>query len=184
MSMVCAAWLYAQKGTTSEVLVLSRDVPAGQALAMSDLAAVAVAGLDDAIPTSEAGDVVGLRPIYGLVSGQVLSRSALTADPVPADGERNVAISLDQGRVPAQLQPGDPIEIIVAPAAGEGSETEALDSPRTLTASATVYDTETLPDGTVALTVTVDEVDAPPLAAYAAAGRVTILQAPRGGGGE
>ncbi len=172
-----AGYLYMTKGSTAEVLVLDREVAAGQMIGEEDLASAQVAGVSDAVPIEELGEVLGMRVVNGLVAGQVLTRGALTSEPVPGLGDRVVAVRLEVGRVPATLSAGSMVNVLAVPPAGDAGDEEALDSPSSLTSGARVHDVREAVDGSVVVSLLVSESEADQVAAYSAAGRVTVVQA-------
>jgi hypothetical protein len=174
---LAAAYLYMAKGETTEVLVLDRAVAAGQEIKEEDLGSAQVSGVADAVPVADLGEVLGTRASIGLVPGQVLTNGALTSEPVPGPKERMVAVRLEAGRVPATLKSGTVVNVLSVPPTGDAGDPEGLDDPQTLSEDAEVYAVKTAVDGSVVVSLLVTEVDADKLAAYSAAGRVTVVQA-------
>jgi hypothetical protein len=172
-----AGYLYMAKGSTTEILVLDREVAAGQAIGEDDLGSAQIAGVADAVAIEDLGDVVGLRALTGLVPGQVLTHGALTDEPVPGRGERVVALRLEVGRVPGTLTAGSRVNVLAVPPAGDAWDLEALDTPLSLTAGARVHDVREAVDGSVVVSLLVAESEADQVAAYSSAGRVTVVQA-------
>jgi hypothetical protein len=170
--------LFESQGDRVEVLVVTGAVPAGQVVDQSDLRPVEVAGVPGAVPARDIGSVVGKRAAAGLVDGQVLTEGALTAEQVPGTGERLVALLLTSGRVPGGLSPGDVVDVLAVPGEGAEGSSQELQGPKVLAESARVDSVGKTPEGARVVTVVVDEGLADPLAAYSAAGRVTIVQAP------
>lgn len=179
-SLVGAAWLYAQKGDTAEVLVLARPVPAGEEITSGDLTTAQVSGVSDAIAADEAGTVIGRHAIVGMVPGQVLVPDAVTDQPLPAPGDRMVAVNVPAGRLPAGVQAGSAVEVLVAPAPGQGSTPEQLAEPEVLAARAVAHGVDVVDDGSVVLTLLIADAEADQVAAYSAAGAVTVVQIPVG----
>ncbi|MDN5894659.1 MAG: SAF domain-containing protein [Nocardioides sp.] len=163
-----------------EVLVVRHPVAAGQIIQANDVQPAEVGGVSNAILASDVESVIGQRAAAGLVEGQVLTESALSGTLVPAVGERLVAIRLEVGRVPGRLAPGDLVDVLVVPPAGEPGTSEQLDVPFKLAQSARVDSMGETPDSAVVLTVLVNVGEANAIAAHSAAGQVTVVQAPAG----
>jgi hypothetical protein len=131
------------------------------------------------VPVSDLDAVVGKRSVVGLAEGQVLVDGLVTEDPIPPDGTRLVALRLDQGRVPDGLAPGQAVDVLAVPQDGGASTDKLLDEPPILQEAATVQAVqEQAVDGGFVVSLLVDQANANRVAAYSAAGRVTILQAP------
>jgi hypothetical protein len=170
--------LFQTQGDRVEVLVVTDNVPAGQVIEDGDVRPVEVAGVPGAIEAAEIDSVVGKRAAAGLVEGQVLTDSALSDAAVPGDGERLVALQLPTGRVPGGLAPGDIVNVLAVPAEGAAPAANELQDPQVLAESARVESVVKTPEGNRVVTVLVEEGVAEPVAAYSAAGQVTIVQAP------
>jgi len=178
---LAAGWLYTSKGGTTEVLVLDKAVAPGQVIEEADLGSAQVAGVEDAIGVVELGEVVGKRASIGLVPGQVLTHGALSAEPVPGPQQRMVAVRLDQGRVPETLTAGTVVNLVAVPPTGDTGNQETLDNPAVITENAKVYAITKAVDGSYVVSLLVPESAADRVAAYGAAGRVTVVQAPVAG---
>lgn len=170
--------LFQAQGNRTEVLAVTNAIAAGQVIKESDLRPIQVAGVPDAIAASDISTVVGKRASAGLVEGQILTPGAVSGDSVPADGQRLVALQLPPGRVPGGLAPGDVVSVLAAPADGTAATSSQLQDPQSLTEGAQVQDVGTTPDGNKVVTVLVKDSVAESIAAYSAAGQVTIVQAP------
>lgn len=179
-SVTAAAWLYLQKGSTTEVLVISRPVAVGHVLSAADLDTAEVSGISDAIAVEDADGAIGQVAAVALVPGQVLTSQALTSSPLPAAGERLVAMSLPAGRLPSGLTAGSAVEVLAAPALGQGGAGAELKAPEVLAARSIVFDVATSDDGTLVVTLRVPDEVADSVAAHSAAGRVTLVQIPVG----
>ena len=170
--------LFQSQSDRVEVLAVTDAVPAGQVIEESDVRSVEVAGVTGAIPATDIDSVVGKRAAAGLVEGQVLTDAALTDELGPGEEERVVAISLPNGRVPGGLSAGDVVSVIVVPVEGAEGSSEQLEAPAVLSQAASVQSVGDTPEGTRVVTVLVEAGEAEQVAAYSAAGQVTIIQAP------
>ena len=112
------ALLVSRAGDTSEVLVVSRAVPAGHVIEPGDISAVRLSGSVRAIAAADLHTVVGSTAAVGLVGGQVLNRDMLTTAPVPGAGQSMVGLALKPGQFPADgLAIGDSVLVVVLPGA-------------------------------------------------------------------
>ena len=161
-----------------EVLAVTDAVPAGQVIEEGDVRPVEVAGVAGAIPATDIDSVVSKRAAAGLVEGQVLTEAALSDELVPGEDERVVAIALPNGRVPGGLSAGDVLSVIVVPVEGAEGSSEQLQAPTVLSQAASVQSVGDTPEGGRVVTVLVGAGEAEQVAAYSAAGQVTIIQAP------
>lgn len=177
--VVGLVWLFDAESERVEVLVVGTPVAAGQFVERGDLRSVQVAGVADAVLAADQASVVGRRAATGLVEGQVVTQSALTSRPVPATGERLVALSLTSGRVPGGLAGGDVVDVLAAPVEGAQGSTKELQAPQLLAEAARVQSVGSSPEGGVVVTVLVRAAEAESVAAFSSASRVTILQAPQ-----
>jgi Flp pilus assembly protein CpaB len=181
MAVLLAGWFWQQKSDRQAVLVIAEPVPAGAVITTEDLAIVEVSGVNGAIPSTESGSVVGSTAAVGLVNGQILTRDMVTADPLPGPCERVIGLQLDATRAPAGLIPGDVVELLAVPPAGDPSKPGELDHPTVLAPSATVASATAIEGAGTRLTLLVPESVAERVTAYVAAGRVALVQAPVGG---
>lgn len=124
-------YVVTQNQTTS-VLVLTRDVGWGQALADADLA-VAEAVPDEHLQMVDAGDrarVVGRFASHTLAAGTLLTRAELTTARVPGAGELVVGVLLKPGGLPAQgVKPEDRVLLTPTTAASSTGTAEVLPAP-------------------------------------------------------
>jgi hypothetical protein len=105
----------------------------------------------------------------------------LTPEPVPGPGERVVGVQVDATRAPIGLVPGDVVTVLAVPPSGDPSTTDQLDQPDVLAETARVASAEGVEGVGTRLTLVVPSNVAERVAAYAAAGRVALVQAPVGG---
>ncbi len=154
--LVCAAAgasLAGRQNRTVAYLALQQAVPAGMPVTAADLGTVdldPVAGLA-ALPASEEASVVGQRATTSLAVGTLLAPGDLSsAAPVPS-GDAIVGASLSAQQLPAELEPGDAVMLILTSSAGPASGTDApggqastgghvADQPGQLLANGTVVD--------------------------------------------
>lgn len=177
-AVVAGGWLYANKGGVSEVLVIDRPVAAGHVVTEDDLGSASVSGVEGAVDVSDLEQVVGQRAAVSLVAGQVLTRAALTSQPLPGGTQRVVAVAIPAGRVPATLAAGAVVDVVAVPQSGDAATGAVLDSPQLVASGASVYGLAPADDGSVVVTLLLSASDAPQVAAYGSAGRLTVIQAP------
>jgi hypothetical protein len=181
--LVAAGWLWQHKGDQVEVLAVRTAVPAGATLDRFNLVTSSVSGVTGAIPAADADRVVGRVAATGLVPGQVLLDELVTDVPVPSAAERMVGLQLDPTRVPDGLAPGDVVTVVAVPPPGDASGSGQLARPTVLTEAATVHAAAGTQDGGSRLSLLVPQDAANQVAAFGAAGRVAVVQAPAPGVG-
>jgi hypothetical protein len=177
-----AGWLWQHNGDQVEVIALGDAVAAGHVIDRGDLVARQVSGVAGAIPVSEVDRVVGSFAAVPLLPGQVLLDAMVTVDPVPATGERVVGVELKATRAPRGLAAGDVATILAVPPEGDASTPGDLNDPVVLARSAQVLSAEPVDGGGTRYSLVVEEGVANKVAAYGAAGRVALVQAPIGEG--
>jgi len=182
VTVLTAGWLWQQKSDRQEVFAARVAVPAGSVIELDDLKVLQVAGVEDSIGVGQVDSVVGSTAAVGLVPGQVLNREMLTSDPIPGPGELVVGVELDATRVPGGLVPGDVVTVLAVPPPGDASTPEELETPMVLADQVTVLSAVKVEGAGTRLTLVVSEDQANRLAAFGAAGRIAVLQAPAGGG--
>jgi hypothetical protein len=97
----------------AEVIVLGRDVAAGEQITadMLDSTPVASEGLH-LVPVDEADAVLGTYARVAIAQGQLLDTSMLTtAEPI-GEGKAMVGVPLANGRVPSGLRSGDVVRVV------------------------------------------------------------------------
>ncbi len=176
-SVVLAGWLWQQRGDTVDVLVMGEAVAAGQVISEGDLTSASVSGVPGAIPVADLELVVGATASTGLVPGQVLNEGLLAAAPVPATGQRVVGVELDPTRVPWGITAGDVVSVLAVPPSGDPGDPEVLTDPPVLAENAQVLRVGRGDAGT-RISLVVPDAEANQVAAFGAAGRVAIVQAP------
>jgi Flp pilus assembly protein CpaB len=181
--VLAAGWLWQQKSDRVEVLAAARIVPAGAVIGRDDVRVVDVAGVRGAVRASEPPSVLGSTAAVALVPGQILTRDMTTSRPVPRSGERLVGVELDGTRAPAGLVPGDRVTVLAVPPSGDASTATELASPTVLAESATVQSVAQVEGAGTRFALLVPSAAADRVAAFGAADRVSLVQAPLGGDG-
>jgi hypothetical protein len=157
----------------TQVLVVSRLVPAGSVIQASDLTASGVAAghAVAAIPASASSLVIGKVALETLVPGALVVRAEVGAGPQVPAGSSVVGLDLKPGMFPAALQVGDSVSVVATPAqAGSGAGGSLL------VGTATVFSAGASPDGTTMLvSVTVPSRQALAVAAAGAQGSVSLV---------
>lgn len=121
--VLCAAGgaaLAAHAGHRAPYLALSRPVTVGTPVSASDLATVELdpGGGLSAIPASEESSVIGLRASETLPAGSLLDAAELTSSAPIGKGEAVVGASLAANQMPADLQPGDRVMVVLTTSSG------------------------------------------------------------------
>lgn len=182
LSAALFAVVVARAGDREPVLVIGASVAKGEVIERSDLTSTSVAGIENAIPAEDAGSVVGYTAVADLVEGQVLNPDLVTREPTPNGEEAVVGLSLVAAQVPASgLVPGDRVTLVAVP--GEGGEVP--EAPLTLAQAAEVLSVDPATSDGVgrSISVVVSSASGPRIAAYAAAGRIAVIEvAPEGSG--
>lgn len=186
--MLAAGWLWTQKGHQTDVLAVTRNVPAGAVLTQSDLQSVSTSGVSGAIPVSDLTAAVGKTLVVGLTPGQIVTQSVVTSSPVPSNGYRVVAALLAPGRVPAGLSPGSAVDVLAAPpTASANASLGQLSNPQVLATGIQVLSVGSPASSSAAggtgtqVSLLVPASSANEVAEYAAAGEVVLVQAPVSG---
>ncbi|HET6857472.1 MAG TPA: SAF domain-containing protein [Streptomyces sp.] len=183
------AVVVARAGDRIDVLAVARDVPVGQTLTAQDVRVVSFAadpGLTP-IPATQRTSAVGQRAAVALHSGELLTRSQLTARGGLGDTEQVVGVELKRGFAPREeLRPGDKVAAVILPSqkvdtGSSPSESTEGKAPETLEAT---VKTVGIPDSTGAMVVNlvVAPADGPLLATKAAAKQIALVRQPRQGG--
>jgi Flp pilus assembly protein CpaB len=123
-ALLANVWFWGQAQHTDPVLVLTRDLAAGQQLTAADLGRREMRLAPEtralAVPAAELAAVLD-RPTAGaLRAGTLLTRDRLAVEPVPAAGQVTVAVGLTPELTPP-LAPGSRVDVIgLNRAAGAG----------------------------------------------------------------
>jgi Flp pilus assembly protein CpaB len=176
-ALVFAALAVSLAGRQS-VLAMAGPVPAGQVVSDGDLVEVSLAndGGLRAIAASDRGTVVGQTAALDLIEGTLVTRDHLGAGTGPGEGKAMIGLALKPGQVPSsELAPGDRVDVLdtgADSASGEGL------GPRVL-AGARVSEVERVETGAstgdVVVSLVVDDVQAPDIAAAHADDRVILV---------
>ncbi|WP_310726914.1 SAF domain-containing protein [Streptomyces sp. N2A] len=104
-------------GERTQVLVLARDVQAGQVLKQQDLRVVQVAAERGVVPVADRGAVLGRKVRVPLVAGALLApRQVGTSAGFPPPGHSQVAIPVEPGGAPPDLSQGERVAVLPGPA--------------------------------------------------------------------
>ena len=148
-----------------EVLVMARDVPAGQQIAADDLTVAEVASDDLALlPATQQALIVGSYTRVRLLAGQPVSASLVQPEPLITDGTVVIAIPVSSIDIPAGTREQSVVDLVVTDSAAAGGAVDA----EAFVARAVVVEFPAFADtgrDTAALSVEVDPFDAPTLVA-------------------
>ena len=101
-----------------QVLMLARGVQAGQVLVAEDLTTLRVSTNASAVvPASQLPQWVGHTLTSPLPAGQLLSPANLGPSTWPPAGKSVVAVPVPPGRIPAGVQPGSSVRVVVSSSA-------------------------------------------------------------------
>lgn len=172
-----AAYLATSLGATSPVIAVAREVPWGQQLTAADLveARVSADPVLTPIPYAQRDQVIGMVAATTLTPGSLLTREALTEQPLPPAGQQLVGVGVSAVQLPTTpLRPGD--DVLLVPVAGsrEAQSPAGPVAPRTVPATV-VRSGSPGTDGLRVVDVLIDADDGPDVAARAAAGLVAIV---------
>lgn len=170
----------------TDVLTLTRDVPAGNVLTSQDLSVVAI-NTDSrvtSIPASERSAVVGKTVQAPLVAGSVLTWRELGTGSGFTAGDAIVSLPLGEGRLPARgLRPGQTVLLVTTPTANgtPSSSASPTDSIRSGVVATVTEVGATNPGTSVTVVdVTVGVQTGAELAQLAATGNLSLLLLPAG----
>ena len=177
------AWMYAQAGHKTPVVVVVGDVPAGHVIGRADLSTVDVAGAITAVAGEHLDGIVGRTAAVHLLPGTVLQRSMVTSAGPLAAGQAAVGVAVKGGQVPADgVAAGDVVDVLRVPTAGAASTGGSGTAPeaQVLVAKATVFSSRPDPAqaGGSLVTVIVPVADYASVVAAGAAGQVALVGVP------
>lgn len=182
--VVCSlavAALASSSGGRSEVLVVTRPVPAGARLSGPDLAVTGVAAGPQVsgVRASDLGQVVGQVAAHDLVPGTLLVRSELAAPGSMDPGVAVIGLAVKDGDLPGTLAPGDHAEVVSTPASAPGGSatgTGTVAPGTVLVPDAVVRSVAPAADGQSSLvSLALPLTDAPVVAGANAAGAVSLV---------
>ena len=114
-AVVLALTVYLRVGGRHDVLMLTRDVLAGEQLRDSDVRVVAVAA-DEVLavtPAPSRGVVVGQYARVRMVAGSLLAPQALQPAPLVDPGKAVVALAVTAAQIPTGLREGSRLVVTV-----------------------------------------------------------------------
>ena len=158
------------------VLVVSRPVQVGQAIALEDLQVVDIAPgtLSSVVSADEESKVVGQPAAVPLVAGEVLTKQLAGTGVFPAQGFEVATAKLRAGSYPPHLVPGSRVTIVEPASASDATA-------RTVAASATVTEVSSPDDqGDVVVSLMADQ-DSAKAVGSAAAESLSLVLLPVGG---
>ncbi|MEV6057671.1 SAF domain-containing protein [Streptomyces sp. NPDC052107] len=104
-------------GERNQVLVLARDVPAGQVLKPGDLRVAKVGAETGVVPVAGRATVLGRRASVPLVAGSLLAPGQVGTSAVfPPKGFSQVAFAIEPGGAPPDLTRGERVAVLPGPA--------------------------------------------------------------------
>jgi len=174
LGCVLGAWAWNATTSTEEVLAARNTIHRGEVITAEDVQRIRISG-DPALeplPVSAYDDIIGQRAALDISVGGLLTTESTTGDPLPAEGQSIVGISLTPAQVPAlPMHGGDKVRIIVTPAANGDMPAS---TPQFTVAEVvdTALDETT---GNTVVNVLVPYADAGVLAARAATGNVALV---------
>jgi hypothetical protein len=155
---LATAWVVAQAGDRTAVVVTARALEFGQVVTAADLTTAEIS-LDPSVSTVPADDrdtIVGQVATASMPAGAIVATGSFSTEGPPTDGESLVGLALPTGRLPAEpLAAGDVVLVVPTPA--QGAE-PPLTPPDSVMATV-VRLTEPDVNGVSVLDVTVSERD-------------------------
>jgi hypothetical protein len=180
--LVCAyvgAQLALHGQPDTELVTLTRPVPAGQALTVADLGTTHLSGggLHGFAPSALQA-LVGRRTAVSLPAGSLLSNALLTDAALPAPGQQVLALALKPGAFPPGLRPGQAVGVLQVPAASSSGSL----TPQVLAGRARVVAVDTdSGSGVTVVSLALDNGRVLDVARAGAAGAVTLSLLPTAG---
>ena len=175
LGAVLAVWLWSAASENTEVVAVRDTVVRGETIAAEDLVSVRLRP-DPAlqvVPAARAEDFVGMRAARDMTAGSLLTREAVTEEPIPADGQAVVGLALTPSLMPGDsLQVGDAVQV-VATAGGQGDPTSVTEEFDFVAEVTDILPTTAT--GETVVSVAVPEKNADVLARWAASGRVALV---------
>lgn len=176
---LAGAWLYTSLGSRTAVIAVATDIAYGQVLTEGMLRSASISASPDveSIPFTELDSVLGERAAVDLPAGSLLTRAAVAAAVIPAEGEALVPVALAAEQVPATgLRPGDLVRLLGTAGDPTGVPVGEVDPAVRVSVEGTVLAVSApTVGGNVVVDVLVDEDDGDSLAVLAAEGRLALL---------
>jgi SAF domain len=176
------ALIYLNSSRLASVIGVSREVPQGQVVQASDLREVDVTLADgvEAVPVSDASEVIGKPASITLLPGTLLSPADIGATQALASGEAVVGVDLKPGMLPAGgVVQGEPVLVVLTGPSGSPVTDTSSGSSDVMT-TATVVGVDDDPDdsgtGDIVVSVEVPSRVAPLVADSSAAGQAALVQ--------
>jgi hypothetical protein len=123
------AYLYAQAGSKTPVVVVIKTVPVGHTIERSDLSTASVAGEITAIAGSSLDSIVGKTAAVTLLPHTLLQRAMVADVATLPTGQALVGVAVAPGQLPADgLESGDSVEVLGLPGKNSTSSAQVLAS--------------------------------------------------------
>lgn len=173
------AYLYSSAGEKVPVVMVVREVPAGQTIERADLTTVAVSGQVTAFGAGRLNSLVGQQAAVTLLPDMLLQRSMVTQGETLPAGQSEVGVAVRSGQIPADgLEPGDVVQVVALPSkdsVGEGGKASVL------VERAQVFAVRADPstNGGTLLTVVVPSAAGTAVATASGAGQVALIRVPK-----
>lgn len=171
------AFLFQKVNHTVPVLLVSRNVAAGQVISAADLSTTSVvlgAGVR-AIPAGQEHQVTGLVAATDLKQGTLLSAAELTSTLAPAANQDLVPVALKPSQLPASgLAAGDQVLVVSAPGA-QGSGNAAPVTGPSIPGLVEAVSSQPDSDGLEVVDLLVRSANGTTLAREAAAGGIALV---------
>lgn len=179
-SLVAAA-LVNRQGSSTSVVVVSKDLKPGERIEAGDLTTTDIVGKPSVqvIRAAEMAGLVGVPVSGDTPTGTLLNRGMLLEDGVkPRIGELIVAVPVTPGQYPASgLRPGDRVRLIVT---GGGAQIKGID-PGTAWSAQVLMVGQPEANGSRTIDLSIREQDADQAAAASGSGSLSIaVVAPAG----
>lgn len=177
-----AVWAVNRAGAARSVVVVSKDVEAGDQIAASDLSTTQVRGGESlsTVPADHLESIVGMRASHPMPAGTLVNDEAFQRRVTPRSGEVLVPVQVKTGQYPASgLESGDSVRVVVT---GGGQSLEGLE-PGSAFNGVVLSVGELDESGAMTVDVSISSKYATSAAAAAGTGRISILNAAPGGSG-
>lgn len=117
--VIGAFWLRQAGNSTTQVIGVVRDLPAGHSISDSDLFVVDVDQdvKEQFIPANLQPTVIGSVLTSAVTAGPVARAAVQKSEQILGDGEALIATAMEDGTFPPSLAPGDVVAIVTTPSA-------------------------------------------------------------------